>query len=115
MLGALFRRETWKSLCVLSVSTHVPVFQDREPRGIIPLENLGVREFSDSKRPHCLEIFSDASSAIKACKTDSEGKVVEGETLVLIEHWTIMDGHVHRALICHARIYSDALYQVFTL
>ena len=52
--------------------------QDKEPRGIIPLENLGVRELTDYKKPHCLEIFSDAESAIKACKTDSEGKVVEG-------------------------------------
>lgn len=53
---------------------------DREPRGIIPLENLQVREVQDSKRKYCFEIYSadNSSSLIKACKTDSEGKVVEG-------------------------------------
>lgn len=61
-------------------------FQDKEPRGIIPLENLGVREILDVKRPHCFEIFSDATSAIKACKTDSEGKVVEGQSSTLFTH-----------------------------
>lgn len=30
------------SLCLL---------QDKEPRGIIPLENLGIREVEDSKKP----------------------------------------------------------------
>lgn len=53
---------------------------DREPRGIIPLENLQVRKIQDSKRKYCFEIYSadNSSSLIKACKTDSEGKVVEG-------------------------------------
>ncbi|RDD42053.1 Cytohesin-1 [Trichoplax sp. H2] len=49
---------------------------DKEPRGIIPLENLNVRDCPDSKRPFCFEIFS--SGVIKACKTDSDGRVVEG-------------------------------------
>ncbi|EDO38004.1 predicted protein [Nematostella vectensis] len=53
---------------------------DREPRGIIPLENLQVREANDAKRKYCFEIYSSENSTglIKACKTDSEGKVVEG-------------------------------------
>ncbi|XP_031558600.1 cytohesin-1-like [Actinia tenebrosa] len=53
---------------------------DREPRGIIPLENLQVREVNDARRKYCFEIYSadNASGLIKACKTDSEGKVVEG-------------------------------------
>lgn len=53
---------------------------DREPRGIIPLENLQVREVQDARRKYCFEIYSadNSSGLIKACKTDSEGKVVEG-------------------------------------
>lgn len=27
------------------------VFKDKEPRGIIPLENLNIREVDDSKKP----------------------------------------------------------------
>lgn len=27
------------------------LFQDKEPRGIIPLENLSIREVEDSKKP----------------------------------------------------------------
>ena len=55
--------------------------QDKEPKGIIPLENVQVRELSASgHKPHCFEILSSGrpSDVIKACKTDSEGKVVEG-------------------------------------
>ncbi|XP_028395467.1 cytohesin-1-like isoform X2 [Dendronephthya gigantea] len=53
--------------------------KDKEPRGIIPLENLQVREINSSK-PFCFEISASEESGgmIKACKTDSEGKVVEG-------------------------------------
>jgi cytohesin len=52
--------------------------QDKEPKGIIPLENIHVREVSDSKKPNCFELHSSTNEVIKACKTDSEGKVVEG-------------------------------------
>lgn len=31
----------------------VMIFQDREPRGIIPLENLQVREVNDARRKVC--------------------------------------------------------------
>jgi cytohesin len=58
--------------------------QDKEPKGIIPLENIQVREVTQEKRPHCFELFSlsgGGSDVIKACKVDSDGKVVEGETL----------------------------------
>lgn len=53
---------------------------DKEPRGIIPLENIQVREASDRNKPHCFELYATASEFIKACKTDSEGKVVEGRS-----------------------------------
>lgn len=51
---------------------------DKEPRGIIPLENIQVREVQDRSKPHCFELYAAGSEFIKACKTDSEGKVVEG-------------------------------------
>lgn len=56
---------------------------DKEPRGIIPLENISVRAACDRQRPHCLELYaSGGGDLIKACKTDSEGKVVEGKHTV---------------------------------
>lgn len=47
---------------------------DKEPRGIIPLENISVREVPDRNKPHCFELYA-CGDIIKACKTDSEGKV----------------------------------------
>ncbi|KAM7295927.1 cytohesin-1 isoform X2 [Ixodes scapularis] len=55
---------------------------DKEPRGIIPLENVQVKEVQDRHKPNCFELFSVANELIKACKTDSEGKVVEGKHTV---------------------------------
>ncbi|XP_067203757.1 cytohesin-1 isoform X3 [Linepithema humile] len=55
---------------------------DKEPRGIIPLENIQVREIQDRNKPHCFELYAAGSEFIKACKTDSEGKVVEGKHTV---------------------------------
>ena len=57
---------------------------DKEPRGIIPLENIRVREVSDRSKQHCFELFSANNEVIKACKTDSEGKVVEGKEFTTI-------------------------------
>ncbi|PWA21437.1 hypothetical protein CCH79_00003144 [Gambusia affinis] len=59
-----------KTLCVL----------DKEPRGIIPLENLSIREVEDSKKPNCFELFipNNKYQVIKACKTEADGRVVEG-------------------------------------
>jgi len=54
-------------------------FQDKEPRGIIPLENVQVRDVNDRTRINCFEIYATNSDIIKACKTDSEGKVIEGK------------------------------------
>lgn len=55
---------------------------DKEPRGIIPLENVLVREIPDSKssKPNTFELYSahGAGEVIKACKTDADGKVSEG-------------------------------------
>lgn len=51
---------------------------DKEPTGIIPLENLQVRENNDIRRKHCFEIYAPGGAIIKACKTESDGKVVTG-------------------------------------
>merc|ERR1719511_594852 len=55
---------------------------DKEPRGIIPLENIQIREVTDRSKSHCFELFCAGNEVIKACKTDSEGKVVEGKHTV---------------------------------
>jgi len=55
---------------------------DKEPRGIIPLENIEVREVHDRQKSHCFELYATSTDFIKACKTDSEGKVVEGKHTV---------------------------------
>ena len=55
---------------------------DKEPKGIIPLENIAVREVTDRNKPNCFELYSASHDVIKACKTDSEGKVVEGKHTV---------------------------------
>lgn len=57
--------------------------QDKEPKGIIPLENVAVREATAKGQKHCFELRSLTSDYIKACKTDTEGKVIEGTALSL--------------------------------
>eukprot|EP00914_Ancora_sagittata_P014903 GHVO01029272.1.p1 GENE.GHVO01029272.1~~GHVO01029272.1.p1 ORF type:complete len:252 (+),score=21.72 GHVO01029272.1:66-758(+) len=56
--------------------------QDKEPKGIIPLENIQIRIVTDGKKPNCFELYATNNDVIKACKTDSEGKVVEGKHTV---------------------------------
>lgn len=55
------------------------ILQDKEPRGIIPLENVEVRTVEDRTRSHTFEIYSPCAEIIKACKTDTDGRVVEGK------------------------------------
>ncbi|XP_043233219.1 cytohesin-1-like isoform X2 [Amphibalanus amphitrite] len=52
---------------------------DKEPRGIIPLENIQVREVEDRSKASCFELYASGTDYIKACKTDNDGKVVEGK------------------------------------
>ncbi|XP_013911501.1 PREDICTED: cytohesin-4-like [Thamnophis sirtalis] len=54
---------------------------DKEPLGIIPLENLSVQPIDDLKKPNCFELFNAncKGQKIKACKTDGDGRVVEGK------------------------------------
>ncbi|KHJ86113.1 Sec7 domain protein, partial [Oesophagostomum dentatum] len=52
---------------------------EKEPRGIIPLQNVGVRRVENASRPFMFEIFSlSEDGRIKACKTEQTGKLVEG-------------------------------------
>ena len=46
-------------MCVCAV-------QDKEPKGIIPLENIQIREVQDAKKPHCFELYS-VSNEVRAC------------------------------------------------
>jgi cytohesin len=75
------RYKTWKRRWFILNDNCLYYFEfttDKEPRGIIPLENVGVREVDEKK--HCFEIFAKgADKVIKACKTDSDGRVVEGK------------------------------------
>lgn len=41
-----------------------------------------VREVQDRNKPNCFELYATSTDFIKACKTDSEGKVVEGKHTV---------------------------------
>ena len=50
-----------------------------------------MREVSTERnKPHCFELYSAGNEVIKACKTDSEGKVVEGNK-IKIHHTEIAD------------------------
>lgn len=53
---------------------------DKEPRGIIPLENLQVREVNDKSKKFCFELYPANADIdkIKACKTTADGKLIEG-------------------------------------
>uniref|UniRef100_A0A669CCA0 Cytohesin 3 n=1 Tax=Oreochromis niloticus TaxID=8128 RepID=A0A669CCA0_ORENI len=58
--------------------------QDKEPRGIIPLENLSIREVDEPRKPNCFELYNPnhKGQVIKACKTEADGRVVEGNHVV---------------------------------
>uniref|UniRef100_A0A8C3AS99 Cytohesin 1b n=1 Tax=Cyclopterus lumpus TaxID=8103 RepID=A0A8C3AS99_CYCLU len=77
------RVKTWKRRWFILTDNCLYYFEyttDKEPRGIIPLENLNIREVDDSKKPNCFELFISAhkDQVIKACKTEADGRVVEG-------------------------------------
>nr|KAF6415453.1 cytohesin 1 [Molossus molossus] len=81
------RVKTWKRRWFILTDNCLYYFEyttDKEPRGIIPLENLSIREVEDSKKPHCFELYIPDSKdqVIKACKTEADGRVVEGNHTV---------------------------------
>ncbi|XP_076454326.1 cytohesin-3-like isoform X2 [Babylonia areolata] len=82
------RYKSWKRRWFILNDNCLYYFQyttDKEPKGIIPLENIEVRELPPEKcsRQNAFELFSvSGSDVIKACKVDSDGKVVEGRHTV---------------------------------
>ncbi|KAM9818767.1 cytohesin-4-like isoform X1 [Syngnathus typhle] len=79
------RVKTWKRRWFILTDNCLYYFefttQDKEPRGIIPLENLCVRDVPFPRKPYCLELYNPNSRGqkIKACKTETDGRVVEGK------------------------------------
>nr|XP_057921819.1 cytohesin 4b isoform X2 [Doryrhamphus excisus] len=78
------RVKTWKRRWFILTDSCLYYFEfttDKEPRGIIPLENLCVREVPFPRKPYCLELYNPNSRGqkIKACKTETDGRVVEGK------------------------------------
>lgn len=78
------RVKTWKRRWFILTDNCLYYFEyttDKEPRGIIPLENLSVREVDDPKKSNCFELYNpnNKGEMIKACKTDADGRVVEGK------------------------------------
>ncbi|KAM8843832.1 cytohesin-1a isoform 2-T11 [Spinachia spinachia] len=77
------RVKTWKRRWFILTDNCLYYFEyttDKEPRGIIPLENLSIKEVDD-KKPNCFELFipDNKDQVIKACKTEADGRVVEGK------------------------------------
>ncbi|KAG8129170.1 hypothetical protein E2320_016009 [Naja naja] len=86
-LGECGRVKTWKRRWFILTDNCLYYFEyttDKEPRGIIPLENLSIREVEDSKKPNCFELYipDNKDQVIKACKTEADGRVVEGNHTV---------------------------------
>ncbi|KAJ8283610.1 hypothetical protein COCON_G00024600 [Conger conger] len=78
------RVKTWKRRWFILTDNCLYYFEfttDKEPRGIIPLENLCVREVAYPRKQYCLELYNPNSKGqkIKACKTETDGRVVEGK------------------------------------
>uniref|UniRef100_A0A8C4PXI0 Cytohesin 1a n=1 Tax=Eptatretus burgeri TaxID=7764 RepID=A0A8C4PXI0_EPTBU len=75
------RVKTWKRRWFILTDNCLYYFEyttDKEPRGIIPLENLSIRDVDDPKKPNCFELYNDGGGLVKACKTEADGRVVEG-------------------------------------
>ncbi|XP_021358776.1 cytohesin-1-like isoform X1 [Mizuhopecten yessoensis] len=78
------RYRSWKRRWFILNDNCLYYFQfttDKEPKGIIPLENIQVRVVPSEKssKPNAFELYAASNDIIKACKVDREGKVVEGK------------------------------------
>ncbi|KAM6966694.1 cytohesin-3-like isoform 1-T1 [Tautogolabrus adspersus] len=76
------RVKTWKRRWFILTDSCLYYFQyttDKDPIGIIPLENLSVRKLQDTSKPYCLELYNPKGLKIKACKTENRGRVVQGK------------------------------------
>nr|XP_046210549.1 cytohesin-3-like isoform X1 [Oncorhynchus gorbuscha] len=81
------RVKTWKRRWFILTDNCLYYFEyttDKEPRGIIPLENLSIREVDEPRKPNCFELYNPNHKGllIKACKTEADGRVVEGNHTV---------------------------------
>ncbi|KAM9745319.1 cytohesin-4 isoform 2-T2 [Menidia menidia] len=76
------RIKTWKRRWFILTDSCLYYFEfttDKDPIGIIPLENLCVRKLQDSNKQFGLELFNPSGQKIKACKTEPRGRVVQGK------------------------------------
>ncbi|XP_074552690.1 cytohesin-4-like [Halichoeres trimaculatus] len=76
------RVKTWKRRWFILTDSCLYYFKyttDKDPIGIIPLENLNVRKLQDTSKPYCLELYNPKELKIKACKTKNKGRVVQGK------------------------------------
>ncbi|XP_073351441.1 cytohesin-4-like [Pagrus major] len=76
------RVKTWKRRWFILTDSCLYYFEyttDKDPIGIIPLEDLCVRQLRDSSKPYCLELYNPKGQKIKACKTENKGRVVQGK------------------------------------
>ncbi|XP_041634189.1 cytohesin-2-like [Cheilinus undulatus] len=76
------RIKTWKRRWFILTDSCLYYFEyttDKDPIGIIPLENLSVRKLQDAGKPYCLELYNPKGLKIKACKTENRGRVVQGK------------------------------------
>ncbi|CAI5446308.1 unnamed protein product [Caenorhabditis angaria] len=72
---------SWKKRWFVLSETCLYYFEntsDKEPKGIIPLQNVGIRKVEQNNRPNMFEIYSLSDERIKACKTEQDGRMVEG-------------------------------------
>lgn len=80
------RYKSWKQRWFILNNNCLYYFEltaDKDPRGIIPLENIAIRDVSDRSKQHCFELFiCSGNEVIKACKTTIDGKVVVGKHTV---------------------------------
>ncbi|KTG36660.1 hypothetical protein cypCar_00000907 [Cyprinus carpio] len=63
--------------------THTFFNPDREG-WLLKLENLSIREVEEPRKPNCFELYNPnhKGQVIKACKTEADGRVVEGNHVV---------------------------------
>ncbi|KAG8436279.1 hypothetical protein GDO86_007402 [Hymenochirus boettgeri] len=75
------RVKTWKKRWFILKDNclyYFECFTDKEPLGIIPLENLSIEIVEDPKKPHCFDLHGRGQT-IKACKSHGDGRMVQGK------------------------------------
>ncbi|XP_048854749.1 cytohesin-2-like [Brienomyrus brachyistius] len=81
------RVKTWKRRWFILMDNCLYYFKhtaDKKPRVIILLENLSIREVKDLRKPNCFELYipNNSRQLMKACKTEADGRLVEGNHVV---------------------------------